>query len=46
MGLRYASPPMEWEHSSALVNFKIDGVTGPELRDAFWNDWKIVRMAG
>ena len=37
--------PMEWEHSSAIVNFKIDGVSGRELSRRFTEEWKIVQRA-
>lgn len=37
--------PMEWERSSALVNLKINGVSGPDLNKRFWDDWKIVQRA-
>ncbi len=35
--------PLEWEHSSALVNFRIDGISGRDLSKRFWDDWKIVQ---
>jgi selenocysteine lyase/cysteine desulfurase len=37
--------PLDWDNSSALVNFKIEGVTGQEVSERFWNDWKIVQRA-
>jgi selenocysteine lyase/cysteine desulfurase len=37
--------PESWENSSGLVNFKIDGVSGNDIRDRFWNDFKIVQRA-
>jgi selenocysteine lyase/cysteine desulfurase len=35
--------PMEWERSSALVNFRVEGVSGRDLGAKLWNDWKIVQ---
>ncbi|HVB96798.1 MAG TPA: aminotransferase class V-fold PLP-dependent enzyme [Chloroflexota bacterium] len=37
--------PQQWEHASALLNFKIDGVAGKDLSSRLWNDWKIVQRA-
>ncbi|MBX6772416.1 MAG: aminotransferase class V-fold PLP-dependent enzyme [Chloroflexi bacterium] len=37
--------PMEWEHSSALLNFRLEGVSGRELSRRLWDDWKIVQRA-
>ncbi len=37
--------PRPWEHSSALVNFRIDGISGRDLSKRFWDDWKIVQRA-
>lgn len=37
--------PLAWEHSSAIVNFKIAGISGRDLNQRFWDDWKIVQRA-
>ncbi|MGH2458582.1 MAG: aminotransferase class V-fold PLP-dependent enzyme [Chloroflexota bacterium] len=37
--------PMEWEHSSPILNFKVAGLTGKELNQRFWDDWQIVQRA-
>ena len=37
--------PLNWEHASAILNFKIDGVTGKDLNLRLWNDWKVVQRA-
>lgn len=37
--------PMSWERSSAIVNFKLAGISGRELSDRLWNDWKVVQRA-
>jgi len=37
--------PMPWEHSSPILNFKIEGMSGRELNQRFWDDWKIVQRA-
>jgi selenocysteine lyase/cysteine desulfurase len=35
--------PRPWEHSSALVNFRIDGISGRDLSKRFWDEWRIVQ---
>ncbi|HLH73501.1 MAG TPA: aminotransferase class V-fold PLP-dependent enzyme [Chloroflexota bacterium] len=37
--------PMAWENSSALVNFKVEGIPGRDLHSRLWNDWKIIQRA-
>jgi selenocysteine lyase/cysteine desulfurase len=37
--------PLDWESSSAIVNVSIEGVTGGEINQRFWNDFKIVQRA-
>lgn len=37
--------PMEWERSSALVNFRLKGISGRELSRRFADDWQIVQRA-
>jgi selenocysteine lyase/cysteine desulfurase len=37
--------PMDWNDSSAVVNFTIEGVPGNDIRARLWNDWKIVQRA-
>ncbi len=36
--------PLEWERSSPIVNFRVEGVTGRELHQRFW-DAKIAQRA-
>lgn len=37
--------PIDWESSSAIVNFTIKAMTGNDIRTRLWNDWKIVQRA-
>lgn len=37
--------PMEWERSSPIVNFTIEGIAGRDLSKRFWDDWKIIQRA-
>ncbi|HEX5416744.1 MAG TPA: aminotransferase class V-fold PLP-dependent enzyme, partial [Chloroflexota bacterium] len=37
--------PTAWEHSSAIVNFAVDGVPGREVSNRLWNDFRVVQRA-
>src|SRR5205823_4822876 len=37
--------PLAWEQSSALVNFRVAGVSGHDLSDRLWKEWKIIQRA-
>jgi selenocysteine lyase/cysteine desulfurase len=37
--------PLDWESSSAIVNLSIEGVGGDEIRQRFWDDFRIVQRA-
>ena len=37
--------PMAFENSSAIVNFAVHGVTGQNVSERFWNDYRIVQRA-
>jgi len=37
--------PLAWEHSSAIVNFKIAGVSGQETSQRLWKEWHVVQRA-
>jgi selenocysteine lyase/cysteine desulfurase len=35
--------PSDWDHSSAVLNFAVDGVSGDDVRNRLWSEWKIVQ---
>jgi selenocysteine lyase/cysteine desulfurase len=37
--------PLDWERSSAIVNFGLDGLPGRELSQRLWNEHRIVQRA-
>lgn len=37
--------PIAWEHSSQILNLKIEGIAGRELSERFWNEWQIIQRA-
>jgi selenocysteine lyase/cysteine desulfurase len=43
-GLRLQTP-LAWEHSSAIVNLAVDGVTGADLSTRLWDDYHIVQRS-
>ncbi len=37
--------PMDPAHSTGIVSFEIDGMTGPEVASALWERWRIICRA-
>lgn len=37
--------PRAWEHSSAIVNFAVEGVPGKELSKRLWDEFHVVQRA-